>query len=143
LNLIKLIPGVGILISKLFIPVFLALGIIFSFVFATNDADAASYNNLTKQGYKTGKLSRNPAGIRGWRLSKGADRYFCKMRVSLVYVGKSGMVGFSSSGRQIKMSRKAYESKTGGHDKRIPQMRDLKAGRLEPNHVGSCRKLRK
>ena len=131
------------MISKFFLTVLFTLAISSSIVFATIDADAASYKSLTTQGYKIGKLSRNPAGIRGWQLSKGAGRYFCKMRVSAVYVGKSGMVGFTSSGRQIKMSRKAYESKTGGHDKRIPQMRDLKAGRLKPNHVGSCRKLRK
>ena len=45
----------------------------------TVPAHAASYAGLKSKGYKTGSLIRR--GIsRGWIVSKGGTRYFCKQR---------------------------------------------------------------
>ena len=48
------------------------------------------------------------------------------------------MFGYTSSGRKIKLDRKAFETKMGGHQKSIPQENDLKAGRIKSPHVKSC-----
>jgi hypothetical protein len=103
-------------------------------------AQAASFKELSGQGYKVGALSSNKAGIRGWNLSKGSDRYFCEMRATMAYSGKNGMVSFTSAGRMISLDRSTVEKRLGG-SLNLPKYEDLKAGRLRADDVGSCRKL--
>lgn len=103
-------------------------------------AQAASFKELSGQGYKVGALSSNKAGIRGWNLSKGSDRYFCEMRATMAYSGKNGMVSFTSAGRMISLDRNTVEKRLGG-SLNLPKYEDLKAGRLRADDVGSCRKL--
>ena len=64
------------------------------------------------------------------------------MKAATAYVGKSGLVSFTSSGRQIKSNRKAFEAYIGGPDKTIPQLSDLKAGRPKERDVGKCLPLK-
>ncbi|AYM57838.1 MULTISPECIES: hypothetical protein [Agrobacterium] len=101
---------------------------------------AASFKELSGQGYKVGALSSNKAGIRGWNLSKGSDRYFCEMRATMAYSGKNGMVSFTSAGRMISLDRNTVEKRLGG-SLDLPKYEDLKAGRLRADDVGSCRKV--
>lgn len=101
---------------------------------------AASFKELSGQGYKVGALSSNKAGIRGWNLSKGFDRYFCEMRATMAYSGKNGMVSFTSAGRMISLDRNTVEKRLGG-SLDLPKYEDLKAGRLRADDVGSCRKV--
>ncbi|TQN63372.1 hypothetical protein FLX27_01825 [Agrobacterium tumefaciens] len=101
-------------------------------------AQAASFKELSGQGYKVGALSSNKAGIRGWNLSKGSDRYFCEMRATMAYSGKNGMVSFTSAGRMISLDRNTVEKRLGG-SLNLPKYEDLKAGRLRADDVGSCR----
>ncbi|CUX38838.1 MULTISPECIES: hypothetical protein [Agrobacterium] len=103
-------------------------------------AQASSFKELSGQGYKVGALSSNKAGIRGWNLSKGSDRYFCEMRATMAYSGKNGMVSFTSAGRMISLDRNTVEKRLGG-SLNLPKYEDLKAGRLRVDDVGSCRKL--
>ncbi|MCZ4073878.1 hypothetical protein [Agrobacterium sp. LMR679] len=103
-------------------------------------AQAASFKELSGQGYKVGALSSNKAGIRGWNLSKGSDRYFCEMRATMAYSGKNGIVSFTSAGRMISLDRNTVEKRLGG-SLNLPKYEDLKAGRLRADDVGSCRKL--
>lgn len=103
-------------------------------------AQAASFKELSGQGYKVGALTNNKAGNQGWNLSKGSDRYFCEMRATMAYSGKKGIVSFTSAGRLIKLDRATVEKKVGG-SLDLPQYEDLKAGRLRADDVGSCRKL--
>ncbi|HCD83026.1 MAG TPA: hypothetical protein DEQ45_04210 [Agrobacterium sp.] len=103
-------------------------------------AQAASFKELSGQGYKVGALSSNKAGIRGWNLSKGSDRYFCEMGATMAYSGKNGMVSFTSAGRMISLDRNTVEKRLGG-SLNLPKYEDLKAGRLRADDVGSCRKL--
>lgn len=103
-------------------------------------AQAASFKELSGQGYKVGALSSNKAGIRGWNLSKGSNRYFCEMRATMAYSGKNGMVSFTSAGRMISLDRNTVEKRLGG-SLNLPKYEDLKAGRLRADDVGSCRKL--
>ncbi|AAK87884.1 hypothetical protein EN41_09225 [Agrobacterium tumefaciens] len=101
---------------------------------------AASFKELSGQGYKVGALSSNKAGIRGWNLSKGSDRYFCEMRATMAYSGKNGMVSFTSAGRMISLDRNTVAKGLGG-SLDLPKYEDLKAGRLRADDVGSCRKV--
>ena len=101
---------------------------------------AASFKELSGQGYNVGALSSNKAGIRGWNLSKGSDRYFCEMRATMAYSGKNGMVSFTSAGRMISLDRNTVEKRLGG-SLDLPKYEDLKAGRLRADDVGSCRKV--
>jgi hypothetical protein len=101
-------------------------------------AMAESYPNLVKQGYKTSKLSKGPSGALGWIVTNGEKKFFCKMFVGSVYVGSTGMVGFTASGRKIPMDRKVFENAIGGPDPSIPQLEDLEAGRPNKRDVGPC-----
>ncbi|KJF73857.1 hypothetical protein [Agrobacterium arsenijevicii] len=104
-------------------------------------AYAASFEELSSQGYKTSKLERNKAGMFGWMLSKENSRYFCTFRLGLAYSGKNEIVSFSTSGRMFTLDRKAFEKHAAGRGGNFPQYEDLKAGRPRPDDVGSCRKL--
>lgn len=104
-------------------------------------AQAETFKGLSGQGYVAGPLAKNKAGIWGWTFLKSGTRYFCEMRVAVAYSGKKGMVGFTSSGRMIKIDRATYEANIGGPDASLPQYEDLKAGRVRASDVGSCRKL--
>jgi hypothetical protein len=99
---------------------------------------AESYPSLVKQGYKTGKLSKNAAGLQGWTVSNGEKKYFCRMKATMAYVGGSGLVSILSNGRQIKLDRKTFEAGIGGPDTNIPQLAALKAGRPNDRDVGGC-----
>jgi hypothetical protein len=99
---------------------------------------AESYPSLVKQGYKTGKLSKNAAGAQGWTVSNGEKKYFCRMRASMAYVGATGLVSILSNGRQIKLDRKTFEAGIGGPYPNIPQLSALKAGKPNDRDVGGC-----
>ncbi|MGL4487877.1 MAG: hypothetical protein ACRCU5_00340 [Rhizobiaceae bacterium] len=99
---------------------------------------AESYSGLVKQGYKTGKLTKGPSGAYGWIVTDSKKKFFCKMNVASVYVGKTGMVSFTSSGRKISIDRKVFENAIGGPDPTIPQLEDLEAGRPNNRDVGAC-----
>ncbi len=101
-------------------------------------AEAESFTKLTQQGYKLGKLTTGKSGLPGWVASNGTKRYFCKMEAYKAYVGKKGLVMFSSNGRPIEVDRTVYEAGTGGFDPTVPQLSDLKAGRVKPADVGNC-----
>ncbi|WP_246694480.1 hypothetical protein [Mesorhizobium sp. M2E.F.Ca.ET.209.01.1.1] len=101
-------------------------------------AHAESYSNLQSSGYKTSKLTRGASGSLGWYVSNGEKKFFCRMRATNAYVGKTGMVGFTSSGKQLSLDRKVYEQYAGGFDPSMPQLADLKAGRLNARSVGYC-----
>lgn len=102
-------------------------------------AQAASYASLVSQGYETGALTKNRAGIQGWTVRKGESAYFCRMAAGMAYVGRTGLVSITSSGRRIKIDRAVWEASRGGADPSLPQLSDLEAGRLRPQDVGACR----
>lgn len=106
-------------------------------------SEAASYKKLIKNGYKISTLTRSKGGAAGWNLSNGQKRYFCKARVAVMYVGKTGMaILISTTGRIMKLDRAAFEGKAGGPIKGIPQLSDIKAGRIKPHHVRRCSPVR-
>jgi hypothetical protein len=98
---------------------------------------AESYSSLESQGYTTSKMMRGASGNLGWAVAKGGKKYFCKMRAARAYVGTKGMVAFTSAGRQIELDRQVYEGSVG-FDSSIPQLSDLKAGKLTAANVGNC-----
>ncbi|QND55722.1 hypothetical protein [Mesorhizobium huakuii] len=101
-------------------------------------SNAESYSSLQGKGYKTGKLTRGASGNLGWFVSGAGKKFFCTLHVAHAYVGKTGMVGFTSAGQQISLNRKVYEQYAGGFDASAPQLSDLKAGRLNARDVGNC-----
>lgn len=114
-----------------------------SFAATVEVASAATFQSLVSQGYKSGGLVQNKAGIQGWLLKKGNDSVFCRMNVSLVYVGKNGMASFTTGGRMIKLDKKTYMDYLNiTDDPTIPHLEDLKAGRPRPEDVGSCSPVR-
>lgn len=104
---------------------------------------AESYSNLVKQGYKTGKLSQNRAGLQGWVVSKGDKQFFCQLNVGVVYNGKDKMAAFTSAGRIIPIDKRTYERAIGGPDPSLANLVDLRAGRPRPRDAGSCSPRRK
>ncbi len=112
----------------------------------TSSTLAASYKNLESKGYSTSRLTKNRAGIRGWHVKKDGNKYFCKWKVSVAYIGNR-IVQFSYSGRQtnIPLDTKTFEKlwkEQGGKLSDIPRYSDLKAGRLKSQQVGSCIKIK-
>ena len=102
-----------------------------------------SYASLVKQGYKTGKLSKNAAGAQGWTVVKRREEIFLQNEGHHGdYVGGSGLVSILSNGRQIKLDRKTFEAGIGGPDPNIPQLSALKAGKLNARDVGGCAALK-
>lgn len=116
----------------------LAIGAFVAVIAATGVAQAESFTKLTQQGYKLGKLTTGKSGLPGWIASNGTKQYFCKMKVARAYIGEKGLIIFSTSGRPIKLDRATYEAAIGGPDPSIPQLSDLKAGRVKPADVGYC-----
>lgn len=116
----------------------LAIGAVVAVIATAGAAQAESFTKLTQQGYKLGKLTTGKSGLPGWIASNGTKQYFCKMTASRAYVGKKGLVIFSTNGRPIEVDRATYEAGIGGPDPAIPQLSDLKAGRIKPADVGSC-----
>ena len=108
----------------------MALGLGLSFVPVA--AEAASYASLKRKGYKTGPFTRSPAGTRGWYLTGGGKRYFCRLGVSAVRSG-NGLAFFTTGGRMIRAG------KAGRRAAGAPKLSDLRAGRLRARDVGSCR----
>ena len=101
-------------------------------------ARAASYSDLAAKGYKTSPLTKSRSGAPGWILSGGGKQYFCRLGASVVLSGKNGMVSITSSGRQIRLDKAAYEKSLGGPDASLPRLENLKAGRPRPQDVRSC-----
>ncbi|CAM5654953.1 hypothetical protein MAUB1S_11380 [Mycolicibacterium aubagnense] len=93
----------------------------------------AEYSDLQAQGYKTGKLTRGASGSLGWYVSNSEKKFFCRMRGIYAYIGKTGLVIFTSSGRPIPLNRKNYMD-----NPLIPQLSDLRAGKLNSRDVGYC-----
>ena len=121
---------------------FTALVQVSTLVFPGVDALAGKYDRLKSDGYKTSSLTRNAAGIHGWVLKKGTKRQFCRLNASLVILNSKTLIGFTSSGRQIRASRKAYESRAGSVENKFPKMSDVKRGTVESRFVGSCTRMR-
>jgi hypothetical protein len=103
-----------------------------------SSAQAATYSDLTRQGYRIGPLTQSRGGAPGWILSGGGKRYFCRLGVSMVLSGENGMVSITSSGRRIKADKAAYEAFRGGPNPNLPRLEDLEAGRPRPQDVGIC-----
>ena len=104
---------------------------------------AAKYSNLKKNGYSTGKLTKNSAGIDGWIVMKGNDRRFCRMKTGMAIVNSKTMIAFTSSSRKITIDRKAFESRSGQSAADLyPRWSDVKNGTMDAKHVGRCTKLR-
>lgn len=116
------------------------LGVVLA-VLGAPAAHAESFSALGKQGYAVGPMGQGKSGALGWVVSKGGSKFFCRLRASSAYSGGNGMVGFTASGRMIKMNRAVYEATIGGHDPSIPQLADLKAGRVRPADAGACSKI--
>lgn len=106
-------------------------------------SSAETFSGLADKGFTTGKLTKSAGGSQGWVLSNGQDKYFCTMRATMAYTPGGGLVSFTSSGRQVKIDRKAFEKVLGGPDKTIPQLSDLNAGKPKPRDVGACVRMRK
>lgn len=100
-------------------------------------ANAESYAALQGQGYKTSKLTRGASGSLGWFMISGSHKFFCPMRVATAQVGKTGLMGFTSSGAQVRLDRKVYEQHAGSASI-YPQLSDLQAGRPRPQDVRAC-----
>jgi hypothetical protein len=92
-------------------------------------ASAESFQGLLKKGYTVGKMSQGKSGALGWVLTGKDGKQFCKSKVSLAVVDK-------------KVDRATFEASPGGPDPSLPMLSDLKAGRVGPQHVGSCTPLR-
>jgi hypothetical protein len=116
----------------------IAAGALVALLTTAGAAQAESFTKLAQQGYKLGKLTTGKSGLPGWVAANGTKQYFCKMAVARAYVGNKGMVIFSTNGRPIKLDRATYEAMTGGFDPTVPQLSDLKAGRVKPADVGNC-----
>jgi hypothetical protein len=107
------------------------------FAMPLTHANADSYAALQGQGYKTSKLTRGASGSLGWFVIGGGKKFFCPMRVATAQVGKTGLIGFTSSGKQVPMNRKVYEHYAGSASI-YPQLSDLQAGRPRPQDVRAC-----
>lgn len=107
------------------------------FAMPLTHANAESYAALQGQGYKTSKLTRGASGSLGWFVIGGGKKFFCPMRVATAQVGKTGLIGFTSSGKQVPMNRKVYEHYAGSASI-YPQLSDLQAGRPRPQDVRAC-----
>lgn len=119
-------------------PVRLAAAVIAAqFAMPLTHANAESYAALQGQGYKTSKLTRGASGSLGWFVIGGGKKFFCPMRVATAQVGKTGLIGFTSSGKQVPMNRKVYEHYAGSASI-YPQLSDLQAGRPRPQDVRAC-----
>lgn len=105
-------------------------------------AAAESFTSLVKKGYVVGRMSQGKSGALGWVLSSKDGKQFCKTKVSLAYVDAKRMVSILASGRMVSMDRATFEQSLGGPDPSIPMLADLKAGRIQPQHVGACTPLR-
>jgi len=112
------------------------------FVFQADAVAAESFSSLVKKGYAVGKMSQGKSGALGWVLSGKDGKQFCKSKVSLAAVDKKTLVSILASGRMVKVDRATFEAGIGGPDPAIPLLADLKAGRIEPQHVGACTPLR-
>lgn len=100
-------------------------------------AHAATYTSLVGDGYETSKMVESPGGSRGWYLAKGDDRYFCKMNVSMVQGGPTGIASFTSSGRMLPLDKATVEG-MGATLSDFPRLSDLEAGKPPVDAVGGC-----
>ena len=105
-------------------------------------ASAESFQGLLKKGYTVEKMSQVKSGALGWVLTGKDGKQFCKSKVSLAVVDKKTLVSILGSGRMVKVDRATFEASLGGPDPSLPLLSDLKAGRVGPQHVGSCTPLR-
>lgn len=105
-------------------------------------AAAESFGSLINKGYSVGKMSQGKSGALGWVLTGRDGKQFCKSKVSLAVVDKKTLVSILGSGRMVKVDRATFEAGIGGADPSLPLLSDLKAGRIEPQHVGTCTPLR-
>lgn len=105
-------------------------------------ASAESFQGLLEKGYTVGKMSQGKSGAMGWVLTGKDGKQFCRSKVSLAVVDKKTLVSILGSGRMVKVDRATFEASLGGPDPSLPLLSDLKAGRVGPQHVGSCTPLR-
>lgn len=109
---------------------------------AAGTASAESYAGLLKKGYAVGTMSQGKSGSLGWVLSGKDGKWFCKGKFSMAVVDAKTLVSILASGKMIKVDRAVFEDSIGGPDPSLPNLADLKAGRVEPRHVGSCTPVR-
>ncbi|UJW74173.1 hypothetical protein [Rhizobium sp. SL42] len=111
-------------------------------VLAAGTASAESYSGLLKKGYTVAAMSHAKSGSMGWVLSGKDGKHFCKAKFGMAVIDSKTLVSFLPSGKMIKLDRVVFEESVGGPDPSLPNLADLKAGRVEPRHVGSCVPLR-
>ena len=105
-------------------------------------ASAESFQGLLEKGYTVGNMSQAKSGALGWVLTGKDGKQFCKSKVSLAVIDKKTLVSILGSGRMVKVDRATFEASLGRPDPTLPLLADLKAGRVGPQHVGSCTRLR-
>ncbi len=99
-------------------------------------AFAASFESLVAEGYKASRLTRNSLDVPGWFLSRGDEKYFCRLEATLAIKNKTKLVSILRTGFMSEVSRKAYE--TGASSKSLPKLNNLVAGKPRPEDVGAC-----
>ncbi|WP_026791951.1 hypothetical protein [Pleomorphomonas oryzae] len=99
---------------------------------------AKSMESLVQDGFKVSKLTRGKSGLAGWYLTKEDQKYFCPIRVALVYVDSKKMIGLSTQGSQIILDRATFDAHIGGPDPTIPYWKDVVVGNVKPQHVNPC-----
>ena len=119
-----------------------ATGVSTLFLSGCQSASGGKYAQLSEQGYSTSKFTHNRAGVRGWYVSKGQEKYWCRMGpISTVQGGPTGMGIFLQSGRFIAMNKKSYVEHLGSGIDGAPRYEDLMSGKLKPEYVGDCQKV--
>ncbi|MEJ8475845.1 hypothetical protein [Roseibium algae] len=108
---------------------------------STSGPSAGSYEALKAQGYKIGSLTSSRGGAQGWYMTDTEGRYFCNTSFNIVEYAP-GKVGVrTSSGRYISIDVEAYKEYGGYDDFEAPKLTNLKAGRVRPQDVGSCKRV--
>lgn len=118
----------------------LALSLLLSVALAT-PAAANAFDRLVAKGYKVSKMTQGKSGSTGWYLTKaGEQRMFCRANVGVVRNGK-GFVAFTSAGQIISLHTETYVQGLKGKIHDMPQLRVLKAGKIDGRWVGPCSRM--
>ncbi|WP_422369728.1 hypothetical protein [Hoeflea sp.] len=106
-------------------------------------ASAANLDGLVGKGFDVSKLTTNRAGKLGWKLSKGGETYFCRMKNFGVIRNGNGLISFTSGGRTVKIDKQTYLNSLGRKEmpKGTPDYVDLKSGRVDGKVAGRCSKM--
>ncbi|RFC62105.1 hypothetical protein DYI37_17840 [Fulvimarina endophytica] len=100
-------------------------------------ASAASFPELAAKGYQISPMTKSRGGRAGWIMRGTRDSYFCVLVPGMVRAG-NGYVSLSTSAYETPASKAVIDRVTGGAGLNLPQLADLKAGRVPPQKVGRC-----